>query len=122
MTLREVRRRLADDGEVHLVVPNLASLTFRLFRREWFPLDLPRHLHHFTPDTLRRVAEAADLRIHRLRHDSGPRAWQRSLARKDPRRQRWWRGRGARRLLSPVALVADGLGFGDSLAVVLRRA
>ena len=36
-----------------LEVPNFASPLARLFRKYWFPLDIPRHFFQFTPATLK---------------------------------------------------------------------
>jgi SAM-dependent methyltransferase len=55
--LAEVRRVLRPDGLLVVEVPDSASLTFRLCREHWFPLDVPRHLQHFTPATLGALLE-----------------------------------------------------------------
>ena len=57
--LAEVRRVLADDGILVVQVPNSDSWTFRLCRSAWYPLDVPRHLQHFTPRTLELVLTRA---------------------------------------------------------------
>jgi hypothetical protein len=44
-------------------VPNLASLGFRYFGPDWWPLELPRHLLHFSPGTLRRLVTMHGLEI-----------------------------------------------------------
>jgi ubiquinone/menaquinone biosynthesis C-methylase UbiE len=54
-TLDELRRILKPDGLLVIEVPDSASLTFRLCRRDWMGLDIPRHLQHFTPATLVRL-------------------------------------------------------------------
>ena len=46
---------LAPGGYLCVAVPNLAAWGYRAFGPAWFPLRLPWHLLHFTPDTLRRV-------------------------------------------------------------------
>jgi len=50
---------LAAGGLLYASVPNFASFGARRFRENWFPLDLPRHLNHFTPDTLSAALEKA---------------------------------------------------------------
>lgn len=58
--LKELRGRVADDGWLVLSVPDAAGwFGFRLFRSNWYALDIPRHLFQFTPQTLTSVLEAA---------------------------------------------------------------
>jgi SAM-dependent methyltransferase len=55
--LAEARRILRDDGLLVLEVPNSGCLTFQLCQERWWPLDIPRHLQHFTPATLARLLD-----------------------------------------------------------------
>jgi 2-polyprenyl-3-methyl-5-hydroxy-6-metoxy-1,4-benzoquinol methylase len=50
--MAEALRVLKPGGRLMLEVPNFQSVGRVLFRTYWFPLELPRHLYHFTPDTL----------------------------------------------------------------------
>ncbi len=52
-TLHEVPRIMKPGGTLALAVPNFDSLQRRLFGRNWFHLDLPRHTHHFGLQSLR---------------------------------------------------------------------
>jgi SAM-dependent methyltransferase len=54
--VRLVRRMvewLAPGGLLIIEVPNAAGLGARLFQGAWVGLELPRHLSHFSPETLR---------------------------------------------------------------------
>ena len=44
---------LQDSGSVFIAVPNFGGRQARLFGRDWLHLDLPRHLYHFTNNSLR---------------------------------------------------------------------
>jgi 2-polyprenyl-3-methyl-5-hydroxy-6-metoxy-1,4-benzoquinol methylase len=66
--LRLVRRLLVDGGTLMIEVPNSDSITAKLFRADWFPWDLPRHLSHFTPTSLRRMLEEAGFRVKPITH------------------------------------------------------
>lgn len=61
----EVRRAtalLAPGGRLIIDVPNWASWQRRLFGNCWVMLDLPRHLQHFSPLALERLAATLGLR------------------------------------------------------------
>src|SRR5262249_8349053 len=63
----EARRLLAPGGKVIVAVPNIDSLQFRWFGAAWYGLDLPRHLTHFTPDTLKAMLQRAGFGVRRMR-------------------------------------------------------
>ena len=50
-----------------IACPNIESWAFRRFGVNWFGLDLPRHLSHFTPDSLTAMLNTAGLRVESLR-------------------------------------------------------
>ncbi len=50
--LSEVYRVLKGNGWVAIEVPNAGSLGRQIYGPRWDSWDLPRHLHHFTPNTL----------------------------------------------------------------------
>ncbi len=52
--MREIRRVLIDDGKCILALPNIKSADAGWFGNEWAALDVPRHLWHFSPETLTR--------------------------------------------------------------------
>jgi len=78
--LHEAYRLLVPRGRLVVAVPNIDSLPFRWFGPAWYGLDLPRHLTHFAPATLKRMLEQAGFRvgpIQMVRHSD----WLRSSAR-----------------------------------------
>lgn len=65
-TLQWIAKRLARSGRVVVAVPNAESLECRLLGARWFALELPRHLTHFSPHALERLARMAGLRCQRV--------------------------------------------------------
>jgi len=51
-----------------LSVPNIESFEFSLFKGKWYALQVPTHLYHFTPDTLRRALRAAGWEVETIYH------------------------------------------------------
>jgi 2-polyprenyl-3-methyl-5-hydroxy-6-metoxy-1,4-benzoquinol methylase len=60
-------RALRPGGSLVVSVPNLASWGFRYFGTNWWPLELPLHLLHFSPGSLRRLMKAHGLEVSEMR-------------------------------------------------------
>jgi len=63
VVIEAAARALRPGGKLVIAVPNLESWGFRFFGQDWWPLELPRHLLHFTPATLRKLVEAHGLQV-----------------------------------------------------------
>jgi 2-polyprenyl-3-methyl-5-hydroxy-6-metoxy-1,4-benzoquinol methylase len=60
-TLKRAEQLLTPRGLVFIEVPNIASFQFKLFKRFWFPLQIPQHLFHFSPASLQMISHQASL-------------------------------------------------------------
>jgi len=69
---------LAPGGRLIIEVPNAGGLGATLFSRSWLPLDLPRHLSHFMPESLARAVERAGGRLVWCWHRAMPRDYVRN--------------------------------------------
>jgi SAM-dependent methyltransferase len=62
---REVLSKIASwlkpGGVFYTMMPNIDSAGARIFRSYWYGLELPRHLYHFSPDSLSGLAKVAGL-------------------------------------------------------------
>lgn len=62
-TLRECRRRMRQGARLIVSVPNAASWQAKYFKADWFHLDVPRHLYHFTPESLSRCLTVCGFQV-----------------------------------------------------------
>jgi 2-polyprenyl-3-methyl-5-hydroxy-6-metoxy-1,4-benzoquinol methylase len=72
--LRQCLRLCRPGGLIGIVVPNWRSLGHRLFRRDWYALEPPRHVVMYEPRTLERALEQTGFRVASLRTTSA-REW-----------------------------------------------
>ncbi|MBT3368958.1 MAG: class I SAM-dependent methyltransferase [Nitrospina sp.] len=63
--LHLIAKRLTPRGRLIIAVPNNDSLQAKLFGPGWLPLDVPRHLYHFNPGSLRFSLENAGFHVYR---------------------------------------------------------
>lgn len=59
---------LSDEGVLVIAVPNHKSRDAQVFGPDWAAYDVPRHLWHFGPNTLRRMVGEAGFRVSETRH------------------------------------------------------
>jgi SAM-dependent methyltransferase len=70
--LEKLISALAPGGHIVIRVPNFSSYEARVFKENWYPLDLPRHLLHFSPDTLSRMLSDAGFSLLKIIHEVEP--------------------------------------------------
>jgi SAM-dependent methyltransferase len=71
--LKRVRTWLKPGGFLYVILPNIDSWEARIFRTYWYGLELPRHLFHFSPSSLKRAVNSVQMRtvkLHTLSEDS----------------------------------------------------
>jgi SAM-dependent methyltransferase len=103
--LRAAQQLLSSGGKLIVAVPNIDSCAFRWFGQSWNALDLPRHLVHFDPWTLRLMLHRAGFRQIRVRMQRRS-GWLRDSARRAVElhaRVNWWRRRLQGRTISNFA-------------------
>ena len=63
---------LKPGGIFYVLVPNVDSAEARVFRSYWHGLEMPRHLFHYSPASLKFLAESAGCRRYRSKHGGIP--------------------------------------------------
>jgi SAM-dependent methyltransferase len=62
LVMAHVNEWLKPGGIFYVLVPNIDSAEARVFGSYWHGLELPRHLFHYSPASLKFLAESAGLR------------------------------------------------------------
>jgi len=123
--LRYASALLAPGGLLVIDVPNWSCWQRRLlFRSRWHPLELPRHLQHFSPRALQRLAALLGLRVRSVGTTSSVPVASYSLhyalfARLRPG-WRLWLSYALGMLMFPLVLLGDRAGGGDACFIVME--
>jgi len=62
-TIEQIKRILKEDGKLFIAVPNHHSFDARHYGSFWAAYDVPRHLYHFSPDTMSLLMEKHGLKV-----------------------------------------------------------
>ncbi len=62
-TLSQAKKLLAPNGLIVMLLPNIDSYGFKKFSNCWFPLDPPRHIIQFSPETVRLLIDKVGLDV-----------------------------------------------------------
>jgi 2-polyprenyl-3-methyl-5-hydroxy-6-metoxy-1,4-benzoquinol methylase len=66
LALRRLYGWTKPGGWLALSMPDASAWEFRVFAERWYSLDLPRHLFHFTPETLKSLLAKTGWKTERL--------------------------------------------------------
>jgi 2-polyprenyl-3-methyl-5-hydroxy-6-metoxy-1,4-benzoquinol methylase len=72
-TLKFFRAKLSREGVLIIAVPNHTSFDAKFYGEHWAAYDVPRHLYHFSPDTLKLLLEKNGFKfeaMHPMKFDS----------------------------------------------------
>ncbi|MEW6442566.1 MAG: class I SAM-dependent methyltransferase [bacterium] len=127
--LQEIGRVLKPGGLLLMELPNFASLLAGRLGQAWFPLEVPRHLYHFTPVTISRLLSRAGFAGVSVRSLPAPEAivWSLRLLRKragstSMQAQDFLRLNPLlAALFFPLSWVLSRMGRGDHMAVRATR-
>lgn len=62
-TIEQLKRLLKENGKLFIAVPNHHSFDARHYGSFWAAYDVPRHLYHFSPDTISLLMEKHGLKV-----------------------------------------------------------
>lgn len=65
--LEQIRTILRPVGTLFIAVPNYTSADAKKYNNNWAAYDVPRHLYHFSPASMRRLMEKHGLQVKKVR-------------------------------------------------------
>ena len=122
VALKSMRELLRPEGRLMITVPNASSWSSTFFGAAWIGWDVPRHLTHFTPNTLSTMAEECGFKVLRVQsiRQGG---WIRTSAALAegvglPRSRGWFQ---SRQISNAAVSVARWMDRSDSLMLLAQR-
>jgi 2-polyprenyl-3-methyl-5-hydroxy-6-metoxy-1,4-benzoquinol methylase len=64
--LQAAQRNLDKSGKIIIGIPNFKSFEFSVFGKYWFHLVPQFHISHFSPKSIKKILNAADLKVERI--------------------------------------------------------
>ncbi len=64
--LAQLKKIIKPGGVILIAVPNHQSSDARHYRQHWAGYDVPRHLYHFAPESMKRLASKYGFKLHRM--------------------------------------------------------
>ncbi len=64
--LHQIRKSLKPSGLLFIAVPNYTSFDAVKYRADWAAYDVPRHLYHFSPASMRWLLKGSEFQLKRI--------------------------------------------------------
>lgn len=125
--LKKAHDLLSDGGQLIVIVPDFSGIEFRLFSEHCYALQVPCHLNHFTPDTIRKFSEKCGFRVERIVHHRFDRDFVASAKyMKDDGSNRWLypvlSGKLFRKTVLKMAMKAlSFMGMTSRMTIIMRK-
>ena len=65
--VEELKNMLTEKGKVFIAVPNYTSYDAKQYGEYWAAFDVPRHLYHFSPQSMKNLVEQHGLTIKKIK-------------------------------------------------------
>lgn len=61
--IKQIASLLPEKGKLFIAVPNYTSKDADIYKENWAAYDVPRHLYHFSPQSMEQLLKTYDLRL-----------------------------------------------------------
>jgi predicted SAM-dependent methyltransferase len=65
--VEQLKNLLSKDGKLFVAVPNYTSADAKMYDEFWAAYDVPRHLYHFSPNSMKTLLNAHDLKVETMK-------------------------------------------------------
>lgn len=65
--LKKITELLTPKGRIFIAVPNYTSYDAKVYKQYWAAYDVPRHLYHFSPESVKQLITTHNLKIKTIR-------------------------------------------------------
>ncbi len=65
--IEQLKKILNPSGRIFIAVPNYTSYDAAVYKSYWAAYDVPRHLYHFSPASMKRLLQQHALQLHAIR-------------------------------------------------------
>lgn len=120
--LTYARNLLKNNGRIVLIIPNIKSMTHYLFKKDSMHLDVPRHFFHYSPESIKYLAEMNGLAVEKIRFVSGPPSFLNSISYKFHLKNiKLDKSYLLKILFLPLMIILNSFKLGDEITVFLRK-
>lgn len=65
-TIQKIKKNLSENGKIIVAVPNCNSFDANLYQQYWAAYDVPRHLYHFSKETIKLLFQKHGLKVEEI--------------------------------------------------------
>jgi 2-polyprenyl-3-methyl-5-hydroxy-6-metoxy-1,4-benzoquinol methylase len=65
--LAQIKKVLTKNGKAFIAVPNYTSYDAVYYKEFWAAYDVPRHLYHFSPESMKKLVESHGMKLQKMR-------------------------------------------------------
>ena len=116
--IQELYNILKKKGTLIIGIPNFNSLAYKIFKKNWYQLDVPRHLFNFSDKLLVKELTKKGFKINKIRHNSRPSQFTISLRRKFDLKTKW---KILNILFLPLTWFVNLFKMGDSIEIWCKK-
>lgn len=116
-TLTEINRILKKNGTFILCLSNYRSIAHKIFGKEWYQFDTPRHLFNYSDKVLIKFLKEKGFKIKKVKFNSRPDQFVQSFYYKKGKPRKGFIYKSLKIIFWPVAEIVNLLKIGDQVEI-----